>query len=95
MQSLSDLLNVQNDFLSVWVNYEVQRLALDFDLGDHGARRGRPAHASTSVPLAAYIAGAETIRQQLCNATDLYPTLSPPADGESSRAVAAASILIR
>ena len=33
MQSLSDLLNVQNDFLSVWVNYEVQRMALEFDLG--------------------------------------------------------------
>lgn len=31
--SLSDLLNVQNDFLSVWVNYEVQRLNLEFDLG--------------------------------------------------------------
>jgi hypothetical protein len=24
---------VQNDFLSVWVNYEVQRMSLDFDLG--------------------------------------------------------------
>lgn len=33
VQSLSDLLNVQNDFLSVWVNYEVQRLNLDFSLG--------------------------------------------------------------
>ncbi|MCH8840842.1 MAG: TolC family protein, partial [Planctomycetes bacterium] len=33
VQSLSDLLNVQNDFLSVWVNYEVQRLTLDADLG--------------------------------------------------------------
>lgn len=33
VQSLSDLLNVQNDFLSVWVNYEVQRLGLEFDLG--------------------------------------------------------------
>ncbi len=31
--ALTDLLNVQNDFLSVWVNYEVQRLSLDFDLG--------------------------------------------------------------
>ncbi len=27
------LLNVQNDFLSVWVNQEVQRLSLDFNLG--------------------------------------------------------------
>ncbi len=33
VQSLSDLLNVQNDFLSVWVNYGVQRLGLEFDLG--------------------------------------------------------------
>ncbi len=33
VQSLSDLLNVQNDFLSVWVNYEVQQLALELDLG--------------------------------------------------------------
>jgi hypothetical protein len=31
--ALSDLLNVQNDFLSVWVNYQVQRMSLDFDLG--------------------------------------------------------------
>lgn len=33
VQSLSDLLNVQNDFLSVWVNNRVQRLNLEFDLG--------------------------------------------------------------
>lgn len=33
VQSLSDLLNVQNDFLSVWVNNHVQRLNLEFDLG--------------------------------------------------------------
>jgi DNA-binding MarR family transcriptional regulator len=33
VQSLSDLLNVQNDFLSVWVNYQVQRLGLEADLG--------------------------------------------------------------
>ena len=33
VQSLSDLLNVQNDFLSVWVDYTVQQVALEFDLG--------------------------------------------------------------
>ncbi len=33
VSALSDLLSVQNDFLSVWVNYEVLRRALDFDLG--------------------------------------------------------------
>jgi hypothetical protein len=31
--ALIDLLNVQNDFLSVWVDHEVQQLVLDFDLG--------------------------------------------------------------
>lgn len=72
VQSLSDLLNVQNDFLSVWVNYEVQRLGLDQDLGvmeldRAGLRRNH------DVPLAAYIAGAEAIRQKLCSEGDLYP----------------------
>jgi outer membrane protein TolC len=33
VQALSDLLSVQNDFLSVWVNFEVQRMGLDLDLG--------------------------------------------------------------
>ncbi len=31
--ALSELLSVQNDFLSVWVNYEVLRRGLDMDLG--------------------------------------------------------------
>jgi hypothetical protein len=82
VQSLSDLLNVQNDFLSVWVNYEVQRLVLDHDLGimeldEAGVRREH------DVPLAAYIAGAEAIRAELCSASDLYPTLNPPSSGQS------------
>lgn len=33
VDSLDRLLSVQNEFLSVWVDYEVQRLGLDFDLG--------------------------------------------------------------
>ncbi|MEM6330681.1 MAG: TolC family protein [Planctomycetota bacterium] len=33
VQALSDLLSVQNDFLSVWVNNRVQLLNLEFDLG--------------------------------------------------------------
>lgn len=33
VDALSGLQNAQNDFLSVWVNYEVQRMSLDFDLG--------------------------------------------------------------
>jgi hypothetical protein len=57
VQSLADLLNVQNDFLSVWVNYEVQRLNLDFDLGimelDSDGLR-----IEHNVPLSAFLACA-------------------------------------
>ena len=33
VDALSDLLREQNNFLSVWVDYEAQRIGLDFDLG--------------------------------------------------------------
>jgi len=33
VSALSDLLNAQNDFISVWATYEVLRRTLDFDLG--------------------------------------------------------------
>lgn len=33
VDALRNLTQAQNDFVSVWVNYEVQRLGLDFDLG--------------------------------------------------------------
>jgi hypothetical protein len=33
VSALSDLLNAQNDFMGVWVNYEVLRRSLDFNLG--------------------------------------------------------------
>lgn len=33
IDSLTRLLNAQDNFLSVWVNYEVQRMNLDFDMG--------------------------------------------------------------
>ena len=33
VSALSDLVQVQNDFLSVWLNYRVQQMSLDFDLG--------------------------------------------------------------
>jgi len=33
LSALSDLLQVQNDFLSVWINYEVTRMVLDRDMG--------------------------------------------------------------
>jgi hypothetical protein len=44
--AIIDLLNVQNDFLSVWVDHEVQALNLDFDLGvmELDARGVRIAH---------------------------------------------------
>jgi len=33
VQALTNLLSSQNAFLSAWVDYEVQRMNLDFDLG--------------------------------------------------------------
>jgi hypothetical protein len=33
VSALSDLLDAQNDFLNVWVNYEVLRMLIDFELG--------------------------------------------------------------
>ncbi|CAN0375657.1 unnamed protein product, partial [Ectocarpus sp. 4 AP-2014] len=33
VQALGDLLNAQNDLLSVWVNNRVQRYNLELDLG--------------------------------------------------------------
>ncbi len=33
VSALSDLLSTQNDYLSVWVNYQVLRIQLDMDLG--------------------------------------------------------------
>jgi len=33
VSALGDLQSAQNDFLNVWVNYEVQRIGLDLDLG--------------------------------------------------------------
>jgi hypothetical protein len=64
VQSLSDLLNVQNDFLSVWVNFDMQRLNLEFDLGimeltADGQR------LENNVPLEVYLADLP------CNSCDL------------------------
>lgn len=33
VSALSDLLDAQNDFLSIWVNYEASRMSLDLELG--------------------------------------------------------------
>ncbi len=64
VQALGDLLNVQNDFLSVWVNYEVQRLSLELDLGvmeltPNGLRIENP------MPLETYLINLP------CNTTDM------------------------
>ncbi|QDU88256.1 Outer membrane efflux protein [Pirellulimonas nuda] len=54
VNALGDLLNVQNDLLSVWVNNVVQRMSLEFDLGlmqldQYGIRVPLPG------PLASYV----------------------------------------
>jgi hypothetical protein len=64
VQALGDLLNVQNDFLSVWVNYEVQRLSLELDLGvmeigPNGLR------IENNIPFETYLVGLP------CNSTDM------------------------
>ncbi|MEM8944393.1 MAG: TolC family protein [Planctomycetota bacterium] len=66
VQALSDLLNVQNDFLSVWVNHEVQKLNLEIDLGvmeltPTGQR------LENNMPLETYLAGLPI------NSSDLGP----------------------
>jgi hypothetical protein len=33
VQALTDLLNAQNNYMSIWINYEVLRVSLDFNLG--------------------------------------------------------------
>ena len=66
VQSLSDLLNVQNDLLSVWVNFQVQRLGLEFDLGVMQIGPDGQ-YIPQKVPLASYLAGA------CVNMTDIYP----------------------
>lgn len=75
VQSLSDLLNVQNDFLSVWVNYEVQRLNLEFDLGVMELD-SRGLRVDTKVPYTAYLGDLPSYP------SDLYPgILCPPGMG--------------
>jgi len=92
VQSLSDLLNVQNDFLSVWVNYEVQRLNLEVDLGvmqltPTGLR------LENEIPLETYFAGLplntsdlgqQTIEKLQCEPVELlHPDSMKPEPAES------------
>ena len=72
VQSLGDLLNVQNDLLSVWVNSQMQQLNLEFDLGimeldPHGLR------LASNIPPETYLAGLPAGGTAWCG-----PTLPQP-----------------
>lgn len=64
VQALGDLLNVQNDFLSVWVNQEVQLLNLELDLGVMEVDR-YGMRVENRVPFEVYLAGIP------CNSADM------------------------
>jgi len=91
VQSLADLLNVQNDFLSVWVNYEVQRLGLDFDLGimeldAEGLR------VDSQAPYEAYLREVDAAIAQHKYASDLFPGIDVAAAGELAAAACGPAI---
>ena len=48
VNALIDLLNVQNDFLSVWVDHDVQELEPRFRVGHDGARWPRDSYRTRS-----------------------------------------------
>jgi hypothetical protein len=54
VNALIDLLNVENDFLSVWVDHEVQNLSLDFLLGTMELD-GRGVRIEHNQPLRTYL----------------------------------------
>ncbi len=54
VNALIDLLNVQNDFLSVWVDHDVQELSLDFELGTMELD-GRGVRIEHNQPLRTYL----------------------------------------
>ncbi|MCO6043881.1 TolC family protein [Aeoliella sp. ICT_H6.2] len=75
VQSLSDLLNVQNDFLSVWVDYAVQQVSLEFDLGVMEID-SRGIRIDSQVPYSAYLTNLPVYP------SDLYPGMGcgPPLE---------------
>lgn len=74
VQSLSDLLNVQNDFLSVWVDYSVQQVGLEFGLGVMELD-SRGIRIESEAPYTAYLSNLPIYP------SDLYPGQGcPPAD---------------
>ena len=90
--AIIDLLNVQNDFLSVWVDHEVQQLNLDFDLGvmELDARGVRIEH---NQPLRTFLTNlpcttpcedpdaCEFLNAEIANMNQLFP--SPPMPGKA------------
>ena len=93
VNALIDLLNVQNDFLSVWVDHEVQRLNLDFDLGTmeldgNGiAHRARPAAQNVLDESA----GHRAVRR--CRMRAAMAAMRGPGSPGDGRAAAAAAVL--
>ncbi|WP_425400644.1 TolC family protein [Aeoliella sp.] len=75
VQSLSDLLNVQNDFLSVWVDYAVQQVSLEFDLGVMEVD-SRGIRIDSEVPYTSYLTNLPVYP------SDLYPGMGcgPPLE---------------
>lgn len=75
VQSLSDLLNVQNDFLSVWVDYAVQQVSLEFDLGVMEVD-SRGIRIDSQVPYTTYLTNLPVYP------SDLYPGMGcgPPLE---------------
>jgi hypothetical protein len=90
--AIIDLLNVQNDFLSVWVDHEVQQLNLDFDLGvmELDARGVRIEH---NQPLRTFLTNlpcttpcedpdaCEFLNAEMASMNQLFP--SPPLPGKA------------
>src|SRR4051794_18269840 len=90
--AIIDLLNVQNDFLSVWVDHEVQHLNLDYDLGvmELDARGVRIEHNQplktflTNLPCTAPCEdpdACEFENAEIAGINQLFP--SPPLSGKS------------
>jgi Outer membrane efflux protein len=90
--AIIDLLNVQNDFLSVWVDHEVQQLNLDFDLGvmELDARGVRIEH---NQPLRTFLTNlpcttpcedpdaCEFLNAEMASMNPMFP--SPPMPGKA------------
>jgi hypothetical protein len=88
VNALIDLLNVQNDFLSVWVDHEVQTLQLDHDLGimELDANGLRISHRA---PLQSFLENLPPTAPacELPNVCDLPSEPAQPAQPEVSQSI--------